>query len=189
MARRLALLFSSVLVLGCKTPSGAPDSKVVDLDGQPRDPLADDRADLLLFVRTDCPISNRYAPELRRIATRLADQPVDVWLVYVDPDETPALIHQHIADYGLLGTPLRDPEQQLVTRVGVRVTPEAAVFDREGERVYRGRIDDWYVDYGKNRAQASTHELVDALEAMAAGLAPAVSEAEAVGCPIPPLPE
>ena len=49
-------------------------SPVTDLDGDPVDPLApDDRIDALVFVRTDCPISNRYAPELARIATRFAD--------------------------------------------------------------------------------------------------------------------
>jgi hypothetical protein len=181
-------------LLGCgPTPERAdaaprPTITSVDLAGQSHDPLADARADLLLFVRTDCPISNRYAPELGRIAASLADAPVDVWLVYVDPDESPALIRAHMRDYRLPGTPLRDPEQSLAAHVGVRVTPEAAVFDGLGARVYRGRIDDWYVDYGKNRTEASTHELRDALAALLAGRRPSVAETDAIGCPLPPLP-
>jgi hypothetical protein len=162
-------------------------STAVDLDGRPRDPLvADGRADVLLFVRTDCPISNRYAPEIGRIAARFADQGVELWLVYVDPDETPELIRRHVAEYDLPGTALRDPEQSLVGAAGVKVTPEGAVFDGEGRRRYRGRIDDWYADFGKPRARASTHELVDAVEAVLAGREPTVTEAEAVGCPLPP---
>lgn len=194
MRRRVTwALTGAIALLGCSRaqPEAATQQRVVitstNLDGHAHDPLADTRADLLLFVRTDCPISNRYAPELGRIAARLADAPVDVWLVYVDSDETPDLIRKHMRDYDLPGTPLRDPEQTLATHAGVRVTPEAAVFDDRGTRVYRGRIDDWYVDYGKNRTQASTHELRDALDAMLGGRRPAVAEADAVGCPLPPL--
>jgi len=36
----------------------------------------------------------------------------------------------------------------------VKVTPEAAVFMVDGHEVYRGRIDDRYVDFGKRAARA-----------------------------------
>lgn len=187
-----ALIFALALALACTrdaTPKPTPISSVRDLDDQLSDPLADNgRADLLLFVRTDCPISNRYAPELARIAERFAAEPLDVWLIYVDEDETPGLIRQHMADYQLPGTPLRDTRQELAARAGVKVTPEAALFDAGGVRRYRGRIDDRYVDFGKQRREATTHELVDAIEAVLAGGTPPVAEVEAVGCPLPPLP-
>jgi hypothetical protein len=164
------------------------EHSVVDLAGQVVDPFASNaRADVLLFVRTDCPISNRYAPEVARIVERFAAQPLDVWLVYVDEDETPEKIQKHIQDYRLPGTPLRDTGQLLAARAGVKVTPEAAVFDADGERRYRGRIDDRHVDYGKHRAEPSTHELLDAITAVMDGRAPAITEADAVGCPLPPL--
>jgi hypothetical protein len=75
----------------------------------------------------------------------------------------------------------------LAERAGVLVTPSVAVFDPRGIRRYHGRIDDWYVDYGKARVQASTNELVDAIEAVLAGRAPTIAQADAVGCPIPSL--
>jgi hypothetical protein len=40
---------------------------------------------VLVFVRTDCPISNRYAPELRRLQDRFAPRGMAFWLVYPDP--------------------------------------------------------------------------------------------------------
>lgn len=164
------------------------ERSVLDLAGQVVDPFTNnDRADLLLFVRTDCPISNRYAPELARIVERFATQPLDVWLVYVDEDETPEKIRKHMQEYRLPGTPLRDPGQLLAARAGVKVTPEAALFDARGVRRYRGRIDDRNVDYGKQRAEPSTHELLDAITAVLDGRAPANTEVEAVGCPLPPL--
>lgn len=163
------------------------ESSVLDLSGQVVDPLAhNQRADLLLFVRTDCPISNRYAPELARIVERFAAQPLDVWLIYVDEDETPEKIREHMQEYRLPGTPLRDVDQALAARAGVKVTPEAALFDAAGVRRYRGRIDDRHVDYGKQRAEPSTHELLDAITAVLDGRSPTVAEVDAVGCPLPP---
>ena len=168
-------------------PPATAAASALGLDGEPVDPLADARADALIFVRADCPISNRYAPKLARVAERFADQPVDLWLVYVDSDETAEVIAEHQREYSLPITALRDPDQALVARAGVEVTPSVAVYDADGARRYRGRIDDWYVDYGKSRAQASTNELVDAIAAALAKRDPAVTEAAAVGCPIPPL--
>lgn len=197
----LRWLSSLACVLAC-TAEPAPDvvekvlqeratptreTSVVDLAGQIVDPFTrNDRADLLLFVRTDCPISNRYAPELERIIGRFAAQPLDVWLVYVDDDETPERIQKHMTEYRLPGTALRDPGQYLASRAGVKVTPEAALFDADGQRRYRGRIDDRHVDYGKQRAEPSTHELLDAITAVMAGQIPSVAEVDAVGCPLPP---
>ena len=65
------------------------------------------------------------------------------------------------------------------------VTPEVAVFDAEGTRRYRGRIDDINADYGKQRVHAQHHELIDALTAVLSGEVPTVTETEAIGCPIP----
>jgi hypothetical protein len=167
--------------------SSARERSVRDLSGQLVDPLTSNgRADLLLFVRSDCPISNRYAPELGRIVERFAAQPLDVWLVYVDEDETPEKIQKHMAEYRLPGTALRDVEQELAARADVKVTPEAALFDAGGVRRYRGRIDDRHVDYGKQRAEPSTHELLDAITAVLDGRAPAIAVVDAVGCPLPP---
>lgn len=192
----LPSLVALVLALGCER-GGAPELanaahspgvKLLDIDGKPRVLLeSDGRADVLVFVRTDCPISNRYAPKLGRVASQFGAAPLDLWLVYVDPDETPTMIREHMQAYALPGTALRDPGQSVVERAGVEVTPSVAVFDAGGVRRYHGRIDDWYVDYGKARAQASTNELVDAIEAVLAGRAPSVAQADAVGCPLPPF--
>jgi hypothetical protein len=62
------------------------------------------------------------------------------------------------------------------------VTPEAAVYTPDHRLVYRGRIDDWYVDFGKPRAAPTTHDLEDALEAVLGGRPVADARTTAVGC-------
>jgi hypothetical protein len=51
-----------------------------------------------------------------------------------------------------------------------------------GRVVYRGRIDDRYVDLGLERPAATTHDLADALAAVVAGKPVPHPNTQAVGC-------
>jgi hypothetical protein len=69
-----------------------------------------------------------------------------------------------------------------VKRAGATITPEAAVFDRNNRLVYLGRIDDRFVELGRERPVATRHELRDALSALVTGKAVRSSRTQAVGC-------
>jgi hypothetical protein len=172
-----AILFASV-----------SSAQPLDLAGNPRNPFANAaRVRILLFVRTDCPITNRYAPELQRLGGKFAGPGVEFWLVYPDRTSTPTAIKEHIAEYHFPGEPLRDPRHELVKRAHATITPEAAVFDASGRLVYHGRIDDRWVEIGKARAEARTHDLEDSIAAVLAGKAVARAETRAVGCTLADL--
>jgi hypothetical protein len=141
-------------------------------------------ATVFLFVRTDCPISNRYAPELERLFSTYHSRGIGFWLVYADSDTTTEDIKTHARDYHLSLPSLRDPELRLVKKAGVKVTPEAAVFLRSGREIYRGRIDDRYADLGKERPEAAEHDLEDSIKSVLAGK-PVEKRTLAVGCYIP----
>jgi len=186
---------------------------LIDLDGRRANPLETPGVPFTVFVftRTDCPISNRYAPELSRLHERFARAGVAFWLVYADPAEPVEAIRRHLEEYGYPFGALRDPQHNLVRMTQARVTPEAAVFvagpsgtpevnpgvplrsrsqrDRgAGPRlVYTGRIDDRYVSFGRTRAAPTTHDLERVLEALLAGGAVAPRTTPAIGCFIPPL--
>jgi len=158
-------------------------SSPFDLSGKPTDPFAASAAaQVFLFVRTDCPITNRYAPELQRLAREYEHQNVRFWMIYPDATETSDSIRTHIRQYRFPGTALLDPGHQLVKRARVTIAPEAAVFDAAGTLKYHGRIDDRYVDVGLARAAAQTHDLEDAIAAVVAGKPVAHAETRAVGC-------
>lgn len=139
-------------------------------------------ARVLLFVRTDCPITNRYAPELGRIAQEFAARGVEFWLIYPDPAETESAISQHKLEYKLPGTPLRDPQHVLVKRAEATISPQAAVFDHAGNLTYSGRIDDRYVAFGKARAAPTTHDLEAAITATLDGKPVKEARTHSVGC-------
>jgi len=165
-----------------KAGSGAQPG-VLDLDGRPvTTQQAGVAATVLVFVETDCPISNRYAPEIRRLYDRFTDKGVSFTIVYPHPAETPATIRQHLRDYALPPRAARDASQLLVARTGVSITPEVAVFDQRGRIVYRGRIDDRYTSVGVERPVPSQRDLEDVLTAMTTGRSLAPRTTDAVGC-------
>ena len=175
----------ALLLLAVPATAVATDGPLLlpDLDGNRVNPLSGDaKATVFLFTRSDCPISNRYAPEVGRLQERFSRRDVGFWLVYPDPDETTETIRRHMEEYGYRFGALRDPDHELVRQTGATITPEAAVFDGSGTMVYRGRIDDRYVAFGKTRATATRHDLEDALLAVLDGGAVRDPTTKAVGC-------
>jgi len=149
------------------------------------DPFRDGKgkATVLVFVRTDCPISNRYATELQRIHAKFGPETV-WWLIYPDRDITTKAIREHQKDYKLEIPALRDPRHLLVKLAGAQVTPEAAVFLPGKRLVYRGRIDDRFVSFGNYRSEATRHDLEEALADVVNDKPVRISETKPIGCTI-----
>ncbi len=171
-----------ISVRASQSPAG------VDLTGKPVDPLHSDTGKpvVLIFIRTDCPISNRYAPTIQRISARYASKTA-FWLVYPDKSESSAAIEKHLREYGYKLPALHDPQHSLVKLGEAEVTPEAALFDASGQLEYHGRIDNWYQSFGHARSAPTTHELDNAIQAVLSGKKPEVTTAGAVGCYISDL--
>jgi hypothetical protein len=177
------LLVSASLVDGLGAATGP--TGVVDLDGRPLDLLtvpATARAHVLVFTTTDCPISNRYAPEVKRLAAAYAERGVRFWMVYPVPGDTADKIRTHVAQFGLHLPVARDTAFELVRHTGVTVTPEVVVIDATGGVAYRGRIDDRYVDFGVDRPAPTTRDLDLALTNLLAGRPIEPKTTRAVGC-------
>lgn len=137
---------------------------------------------VLIFISTDCPVSNRYAPEIARLHDEFTRRGVHFRLVYPNPLDVDAAIQQHLDEYGLPHVAERDPAHTLVRLAGATITPEAAVFDAQGKIVYRGRIDDRFVELGRERPAATVHDLRNALSALVAKRAIPRARTQAVGC-------
>lgn len=139
-------------------------------------------ATVTIFARSDCPISNRYAPELKRLYSQYASQGIRFYHIYVDQSQAADEIRAHLAEYEYPFDGLWDENHQFVRVTGATVTPEAVVLDAQGEMIYRGRIDDQYADFGIARSEPTTRELDDVLAALVEGKQVAFATTEAVGC-------
>ena len=159
------------------------------LDGKPLDPFraGSGKPVVLIFVRTDCPISNRYAPVIRGLYDSQYHLLASFWLVYPDKKTTAKEIRGHLSNFDFGISALRDPDHVLVKQASATITPEAAVFDAHGALLYHGRIDNLYFDAGRTRPAATTHELQDAIESALLKKNSMPASAPAVGCYISDL--
>jgi Redoxin len=154
-----------------------------DAQGKEHDPFgARSNTHVFVFLRTDCPLANRYAPELNRLAAEFSSRPVDFWLVYSDADESGAAILHHTGEYRLPGTALLDRTHELARRAQATISPQAAVFDAEGHLRYSGRIDDRAATLGTFRSVAGQHDLEEAITATLAHKPVPHARTPAVGC-------
>jgi hypothetical protein len=183
---RLCLV--GALSIAAAAASGPRPGTGIDLQGRTVDPLAADRGKItvLVYVRTDCPVSSRYAPTVQKLAAEYAGQS-KFWLVYPAKTDTVPVIEESLKDFGYKLDALQDPARGLVKVGDAQITPSVSVFSAHGELLYHGRIDNWYEDFGRARREPTTHELADALAAAVAGKRPAVTTAQAVGCYISDL--
>jgi hypothetical protein len=181
------LAIMAMLLTGCNDRRSPNQSRISDLNGERVDPFQaiDAKAIVFIFVSTDCPISNRYAPEVQRLDASFGSKGVKFWLVYPNRDESVAAIRKHTREYRYSLGVLRDPKHLLVKRALVQVTPEAAVFGPNGRLIYHGRIDNQYADFGKQRPAATERDLEEVLEAVLAGKAVRRATTTAIGCSIP----
>ena len=141
----------------------------------------------MFFVATDCPIANRYAPEMARIVRTFQRKGLGFVYVYVDPSHSPSQVRSHLKEYRLGAPGVLDVRQRIVKAVGATVTPQAVLVDRNGVMRYRGRIDDLFLEHGRANAVAKYQDLRNALNQFVSGKPINVPQTPALGCTIPPL--
>ncbi len=180
------LLFSFLTFTAlCASPVPPRASSLpVSLSGVPVNPLEMSRGkvDVFVFVRTDCPICNRYAPVIQGLDAKYQGRNVKFWLVFPDPSISVTAVRQYLRTYGYHCGVLLDPHHFLVKRTAVQITPEAAVISATGSEIYHGRIDNWYVNYSTWRRTPTVHDLDSAIQAALAGKEVGERSASAVGC-------
>jgi len=187
MRLRAPLAIALILTMtaaGCDRTPSVTSVRLANLAGDTVQPFdtGDAALRVFIFVRTDCPIANRYAPDIQALAAEYGVRDVDFWLVYPDPTESVEIIDKHRREYEYDLAVLRDPEHKLVDHAGATVTPEAAVYDPSGRLLYRGRIDDRNVDFGRAHREARQRDLARALDEALAGDPVSLPRTRAVGC-------
>ena len=170
-------------------PSGPAEAGVrkliiKDVQGVDHHPLAaaGQKATVLFFVLSDCPVANSYAPEINRIVATYSVRGVRSYVVYVEEDLSAAAARQHSQDHEYKIPALLDPGHQLVKFARVTISPEVAVLAPDNSVLYRGRIDDRAAAFGQRRFTPSKHDLRLALDAILEGKPVATPVTKAVGC-------
>ena len=138
------MILVGVCVASCAPqPASRAWPQVEDLQGRQVNALDPDaRATVLVFIRHDCPLANRYVPEIERLRAAYEPRSVAFRSIYLDAKESPELIAAHRRAYQISLPAFRDPLHRLAFHVGAKVTPEVSLVAADGRIVYGGRIDD-----------------------------------------------
>jgi thiol-disulfide isomerase/thioredoxin len=142
------------------------------------------RAVVLLFLTTDCPLSNGYVPGLNRLRDNYTPRGVLFYGVQGDATIAENVVRKHVKDFSYTFPYLFDPKEALATLTGATTTPAAAVLSPEGELLYLGRIDNKLEDWGKQRVQVTEFDLQNALEAVLDGKPVPRPRTKALACTI-----
>ena len=191
MKMRVLIMLGFLGFLASHVSAAAPTTQpqpltVMDVDGQPRQPLdvaAADRAAVIIFIDADCPICNAYSGEINRLSIEYGSKGINFYVAYADPDLKPDEARKQLKEFGVTCPGLLDSSLVLARRLGATITPEAVIVGKDQNVLYRGRIDDLYTRLGERRYEATHHDLRIALDAIVAGETPPPG-GPAVGCAI-----
>ncbi len=142
---------------------------------------------VLYFVATDCPVSNRTFPEMKRVRQAFAARGIAFWYVYPNITETPAAVRRHQAAFDPGAPTLLDDSGTLTRLAHAVATPEAVVLTRSGtawQPVYAGRIDDRYLRLGVERPAVQNHFVERVLNELLSGQPVEAAVGNPVGCAI-----
>ncbi len=189
-----ALLFASPTLANEQHPATPLNTNfaLLDLAGRIWDLNKNDKEQIrvLIFLSTECPISNSYSKTLGTLYTKLQNNnKVEFFGVIADPTTTRKVAAKHAAKYKLNFPILFDSSTQLASALKVKTVPEAFVIDPKGHIAYRGKIDDAYGDIGRRRPTTQTHYLADAVIALLSNKPVKISKTKAIGCAFETLPK
>jgi mono/diheme cytochrome c family protein len=125
----------------------------------------DARAVVVVFLGTECPVSNAYAPTLGALSREYGPKGVLLIGINSNRQDDGAAVARHAREHRLPFAVLKDEGSVLADRFAARRTPEAFVLDGTRTVRYRGRIDNQY-DKGVQRTRPTSRDLADALNAI-----------------------
>lgn len=145
------------------------------------DDLGEQKAYVLVFTNTTCPVAQKYWPKLKRLDAELRQRGVQFVAVNSVQDESIVQIAEQALEFGLEFPIVKDADGSCAKSLGVRRTPEVALLDAQKRLRYRGRIDDQY-RIGGGRSEVQHDDLRLAIEAVLDGHEPPVAETAVDGC-------
>ena len=144
--------------------------------------MEDGKITVLVFLATDCPISQKYVPVLNALQEKYAGEPLVVQAIV--PSENKRAVKRFRREYAIAFPIQTDKSFACVKATSAVATPEVFVFDAYKQLRYRGAINNWFYELGRYRQQATEHYLTDAVESLLAGTDVRVTSTTAIGCPI-----
>jgi hypothetical protein len=153
------------------------DAKTIDLGK-----WKDSKAIVVVFLGTECLLSNNYIAELAGLHRTYSSKGVRFLGINANRQDTPARIAAHARKHDVAFPVVKDPGNKIADLFGAKRTPEAFLLDGSRRVVYQGRIDDQFGIGYRRPGNPTRRDLACAIEELLAGKPVSTARTEAVGC-------
>ncbi len=137
------------------------------------------KAIVIIFVSTQCPVSNDYNTRMAKLYENYKDKNITVLGINSNKAESISEIKSH-AEKNKFGFPvLKDEKNVIADKFAASFTPEVYVLDPSFSVVYHGRIDD-----SRDESGVSVKDLSKALDEILQGKKVTIAKTKAFGCTI-----
>jgi peroxiredoxin len=139
----------------------------------------DSKAIVLMFIATQCPVSNSYNDRMNKLYKDYSGKNVAFVAINSNKGESVEEIKEHAAEHGFKFPILKDWKNVIADRLGATVTPEIYVLNPEFEVLYHGRIDN-----SSREEKVTSKDLRNALDEVLTSKPLTVTSTKAFGCTI-----
>ncbi|RPI71554.1 MAG: hypothetical protein EHM47_09970 [Ignavibacteriales bacterium] len=140
----------------------------------------DSKAILILFIATQCPVSNAYNSRMVELYNKYKDKNIAILGINSNKQESMSECKQHAEQNGFKFPVLKDDKNVIADMFEASVTPEAYLLEPETYKIlYHGRIDD-----SRNEDDVEEKDLEKAINEINSGKKVSNSKTKAFGCTI-----
>jgi len=161
------------------TPARIDSISATDLQGKAVTIKTSGKITAVLFVSTQCPVSNDYNERMTALYNEYSKKGVQFVFLNANSTEPASEVAKHAKDVGFSFPVYKDNNNAEADRFAAEFTPHVFAIGKNSEFVYKGGFDD-----ARNAARVTKTYLKDALDAALAGKPPAAPETKAFGCTI-----
>jgi protein-disulfide isomerase len=169
----------AVALLLASSPARIDTIQATDLQGKPVTVQTAGKITAVLFVSTNCPVSNDYNERMKALYKDYSGRGVSFVFLNANANEPAAEVAKHAHRAGFTFPVWKDQNNVEADRFQAEFTPHVFIVGRDSQLIYRGGIDD-----SRNPARITRNHLREALDAALAGKALPAAETKAFGCSI-----
>ncbi|MBT8382734.1 MAG: redoxin domain-containing protein [Ignavibacteria bacterium] len=180
------LMIVSIFVVGTsfnstQIPAAIENFTLLDYNGNEHSlsNYDDSLATVILFIATECPVSNDYNKRMQYIYNEYAPKGFAFLGINSNKAELVDRIKEHAEEKGLTFPVLKDEKNVIADMFEASVTPEAYILNSGLEILYQGRIDN-----SRNESEVVSKDLETALDEIYSGSVVTKKKTKAFGCTI-----